>query len=539
MGSWQTAALALTVLGGGDAETVLLDFYADSCISCRRMEPAIEQLAAAGYPVRRVNVNQYPALADRYGVNLLPSFVMLSNGRAIDGQVGETTFQRLEEMCRAAGSGRSNRQLPLPAGAGAGWVAGAGPPIPEALPRSDEPQRGPAAGLDSPVPGHGPASGWRLAGPRPVSSPASPTPTVDRLIAATVWLRVQDAKGQSCGSGTIIDARGDEALILTCGHVFREFQGRGIEVTLFGPRTGETIAGHLLHYDLKRDLGLLKIKIAGPVTTVRVAPAGYQAAPGARVINVGCAHGEPPTARLGRIIAVDKFLGPPNLQVSGLPVQGRSGGGLVSSDGWLIGVCNAADPLDSAGLYAALPCIQTVLAEAGLASVYGGQPRGAAVDGPLVAVDPPPVPKRMPRPSDLTESSVAAAAPSGRQAAPVPADRLQPLSGQEQAALQEILARTAGGDEVVCIIRSRSNPQAPSEILVLDHVSAAFLKQLAAAARADTQASEHLTSLELPRGLPTPQSSTSSMIRGQSPSKPLLEYDATVAKGRPTSRQSR
>ncbi len=44
---------------------------------------------------------------------------------------------------------------------------------------------------------------------------------------------------------------------------------------------------------------------------------------------------------------IDKFLGPPNLQVAGAPVQGRSGGGLFNKDGLVIGVCNAADPEDN------------------------------------------------------------------------------------------------------------------------------------------------------------------------------------------------
>ena len=56
------------------------------------------------------------------------------------------------------------------------------------------------------------------------------------LIAASVRLRVEDADGHSCGSGTIIDARGGEALILTCGHIFRDSKGKGrIEVDLPGP----------------------------------------------------------------------------------------------------------------------------------------------------------------------------------------------------------------------------------------------------------------------------------------------------------------
>ena len=47
------------------------------------------------------------------------------------------------------------------------------------------------------------------------------------LLAATVRLRVEDAQGRSFGTGTIIDARSGEALVITCGHLFRESKGKG------------------------------------------------------------------------------------------------------------------------------------------------------------------------------------------------------------------------------------------------------------------------------------------------------------------------
>ena len=57
------------------------------------------------------------------------------------------------------------------------------------------------------------------------------------------------------------------------------------------------------------------------------------------------------------MLAVDKFRGPHNLQVEGEPVEGRSGGGVFSSDGMIVGICNAADRDDHAAYCAALPTI--------------------------------------------------------------------------------------------------------------------------------------------------------------------------------------
>ena len=190
------------------------------------------------------------------------------------------------------------------------------------------------------------------------------------MIAATVRLRIEDAKGNSCGTGTIIDARQGWALILTCGHIFRDSQGKGrIEVDLFGggPRRVE---GELVSYDMDRDVGLLKIRVPGPVAVARVAPAGLQLAEGDPVVSVGCNNGDDPTAQPTRIRSRDQFAGPPNVEADGLPVEGRSGGGLFTPDGLVVGVCNCADPTENQGMYAALASIHKQLDESGLSYVY-------------------------------------------------------------------------------------------------------------------------------------------------------------------------
>ena len=77
------------------------------------------------------------------------------------------------------------------------------------------------------------------------------------MLAASVRLRVEDPQGHSCGSGTIIDARaGGEALVLTCGHLFRDSKGTGkIEVDVYGPAPAVRVPGRLVAYDLERDVG--------------------------------------------------------------------------------------------------------------------------------------------------------------------------------------------------------------------------------------------------------------------------------------------
>ena len=192
-----------------------------------------------------------------------------------------------------------------------------------------------------------------------------------------------------------------------------------------------------------------------PVRALPLAPKGYRIAKGDRVITVGCNHGGAATAEESSITAINKFRLPPNLSVAGLPVQGRSGGGLFTADGLVIGVCNAADPTDNEGLYAALAAIQNELDEAGLTAIYENVPeRGAQV----VQVS------------------------------------MGTHAGVESGALANFSNR-ADGAEVICIVRPLSNPHAKSEVIVLDRASSAFLKQLAADRRA--QEARHLTSLKV------------------------------------------
>jgi thiol-disulfide isomerase/thioredoxin len=499
MGPLGAVILVASLFGGG--ETVLLDFYSDTCPPCRAMDPVVQQLASQGYPIRKVNVQREPGLAARFGVRGVPCFVMLVDGREADRVVGATSLGRLKQML-SLGRPRASTIASGPANPFAPPQA---PTIPQAdsrahavpLPAEISDRTFAASTVAPPSPSDrvAPAGMNEAAGQDQAQFEAD-------LIACTVRLRIQDATGHSCGSGTLVDARGGEALILTCGHLFRDSQGKGrIEVDLFGSYPAERIPGELLHFDLEKDLALLRIRVNGPVRTARIAPPGYRIAKGARVVNVGCNNGEPPTVRYAHITALDKFLGPANIEVSGLPVQGRSGGGLFTADGLVIGVCNAAVPTDNEGMYAALDSIHAELDQANLAFVYRepsqvaasggarlvsaaqeapGQAHPAAMD--LAAAGPPSMPKKMPPPSDLVQLTDAPGQPGGL-AAPPPRDANvtmgdQAISPDEQAALEEIHRRKAEGAEVILIIRSRTDPQRKSEVIMLDRVSPLFLRQL-------------------------------------------------------------
>ena len=130
------------------------------------------------------------------------------------------------------------------------------------------------------------------------------------------------------------------------------------------------VEGHLLAYDLHRDIALVSMRPGIAVRPVRVAPAGYRIEAGTPAFTLGCDKGADATVRETRITAIDKYHGRPNITSTGEPIDGRSGGGLFTAEGLLIGICNAADPQDKEGIYAGLPSIHWQLDEIGQSRLY-------------------------------------------------------------------------------------------------------------------------------------------------------------------------
>lgn len=65
---------------------VLVDFYSDSCVPCKRMNPIINKLEAEfGGRAKfvKVNVNFDLALAQKYMVLASPTFVLLKDGKEV------------------------------------------------------------------------------------------------------------------------------------------------------------------------------------------------------------------------------------------------------------------------------------------------------------------------------------------------------------------------------------------------------------------------------------------------------------------------
>ena len=78
----------------------LIDFWAPWCGPCRMQSPILEQLEASGAAVKicKVNVDEQPDLAKRFGILSIPTLILMQNGVLKDKQVGLTSLDELNEV---------------------------------------------------------------------------------------------------------------------------------------------------------------------------------------------------------------------------------------------------------------------------------------------------------------------------------------------------------------------------------------------------------------------------------------------------------
>ena len=435
----------------------LLDFSAPGCGPCQEMKPVVQRLESQGLQVKHIDIVKDPTTARRFRVSSVPCFVMLVNGEEADRHVGATTYERLLQMSYPVPAKRPDLISSVPSG---GMASHAFPEHPQDRRSPWEIGIGRTDGL-APVFSQ-PSSDLDA---RTISD--SFTASRQCAIDATVRIRIEDPSGISYGSGTVVDVHKDEALVLTCGHIFRDSQGKNqIMVDLFREGRHWSVMGRLIGYNLDRDLGLVSIRPGIPLTPVQVAFEESVIRSGMRVFTAGCNRGGTPALQTTRIASIDKFLGWPNIQTETMPVDGCSGGGLFTDRGLLIGVCNAADPVDRQGLYSSFRAIHTQLDQVGLSFVYQRQKTIDSSSPDKVAREMVQEPLSLPVKPDTFASTGEEVSRTSR-----PDDQAH--------AVLEAIGRHGDSAEVICIVRSRTHPVKSSQVFFIENVSSTFVERLA------------------------------------------------------------
>ena len=78
---------------------VLIDFYADWCGPCKMMGPVVAELAEeydGKIKVGKINIDEEPELAQKYGVMSIPYFAFIKDGKLVADELGAVPKARLE-----------------------------------------------------------------------------------------------------------------------------------------------------------------------------------------------------------------------------------------------------------------------------------------------------------------------------------------------------------------------------------------------------------------------------------------------------------
>ena len=100
--------MAVTTITASNFETevlksdkpVLLDFWAAWCGPCRMVSPIVDEIGSEvpAVKVGKVNVDENPELAQKFGVMSIPTLVVIKDGKVVQRAVGARPKNQIKDM---------------------------------------------------------------------------------------------------------------------------------------------------------------------------------------------------------------------------------------------------------------------------------------------------------------------------------------------------------------------------------------------------------------------------------------------------------
>lgn len=79
---------------------VLVDFWAAWCGPCRMVSPIVDEIAGERSDIKvvKVNVDEQPELAAKYGIMSIPTLMVVRDGKVVKQTVGAASKQSIAAM---------------------------------------------------------------------------------------------------------------------------------------------------------------------------------------------------------------------------------------------------------------------------------------------------------------------------------------------------------------------------------------------------------------------------------------------------------